>query len=273
MFGINNSLRKSNNRDLRLKKVLNRKIPIDSLTSLIDSMGNKSPVSHDIKNSAIAFDANAILRIPQAKNYVDIFDYISSSNIPIILPSQILQEFWNNQFSAIDSSGQKFKRKFDDLKKEAKVFDDFNAEISSKIDELLNEIEREFKHVYDEETLSKAKKFLEVLKIKAYLSSVDRSEFYPIAKERMTTKTPPGFKDDGDGDFFVWVEILSGAMKLIDEKVSFEKLIFVTNDAKVDWVINNNAHPILTAEVKKLTNKHFEIWKLQDYLTAIKKEL
>lgn len=260
-------------RTSKLKKVLSREVPSDTLSSLIEAI-SRSPKNYaNINSSAIGLDANVILRLPKHKKAVDIIDYLNQRSMPLILPSQTIQEFWNNSLSVIDTVGQKIKKKFDDLRKEGKDLGPEFESFSTKMNTLLTEFDQEFGFLYDEKTIRDVKNFLETLKGNAYISSVNRIEFSSIAEMRKKTKTPPGFLDNGDGDFYVWTELLYGAMKAIDEGHKFDRLILITNDAKLDWVREGIAHPILNAESKALLGIPFEIWKLEEFVSAIESEI
>jgi hypothetical protein len=107
------------------------------------------------------------------------------------------------------------------------------------------------------------------LKKKAAVSYAPRALFHEIGTYRKTTKTPPGFRDDGDGDYFIWVDLLTG---LLDAQVRGEKygrVVFVSLDKKVDWSRAGVAHPILVAEVRALLNVPFEIWTIDKLATEI----
>ena len=96
-----------------------------------------------------------------------------------------------------------------------------------------------------------------------------------MSSQRKTTRTPPGFKDEGDGDFFVWADFLLGLLSAanVPDAAIVQHVIFVTEDKKADWSLDGTAHPILTAEVKALTNASFEIWSLDKLATTISTEL
>ena len=98
-----------------------------------------------------------------------------------------------------------------------------------------------------------------------------RAPFQEIGALRKRTRTPPGFRDDGDGDFFIWVDLLTG---LLDAQVRGDKygrVALVSLDKKVDWSRAGIAHPILVAEVRTLLNVPFEIWTIDKLATEIAK--
>lgn len=69
---------------------------------------------------------------------------------------------------------------------------------------------------------------------------------------RYKYKIPPGFEDsnknneDKFGDLFIWKEILN----YTENNDEVKKIVFVTNDAKSDWLENKNPHPMLIEEFK-----------------------
>jgi hypothetical protein len=84
---------------------------------------------------------------------------------------------------------------------------------------------------------------------------------------RKKTKTPPGFRDDDDGDFFIWVDFLTGLLNARAAGESYGRVALVSLERKVDWSRAGMAHPILVAEVRALLNVPFEIWTI-DRLAA-----
>lgn len=90
-----------------------------------------------------------------------------------------------------------------------------------------------------------------------------------LATHRKRTKTPPGFKDDGDGDFFIWVDLLTGLQLARASSRQFSRAVLVSGDRKLDWSRNGIAHPILVAEVRALLNVPFEIWPTQKLADAV----
>lgn len=179
------------------------------------------------------------------------------------MPGQTIQEFWNNQLQAVDTVASGLRRKFDSLRadfdKVDKNFGDYGAQIS----EILGKFGIEHGHIYDEGTVRKTLTFLEMIRRRATVPYAPRLQFQEIATQRKRTKTPPGFRDDGDGDFFVWIDFLTGLQHARLKGIDFERAVFISNDQKVDWSRAGIAHPILVAEVRALIDVPFEIWTLQ----------
>jgi hypothetical protein len=93
--------------------------------------------------------------------------------------------------------------------------------------------------------------------------------FCDIALSRKRTKTPPGFKDEGDGDFYLWVEFLYGLLNARDAGQTFSHAVILTQDKKTDWSRDNIAHPILMAEVQKLVEVPFDVLTIDQFFSEI----
>lgn len=83
-----------------------------------------------------------------------------------------------------------------------------------------------------------------------------------MAENRKKTKTPPGFLDSKDGDFFIWLDMLEGLIVAQDRNIPFTQVALVTTDKKTDWSRGGIAHPILCAEVRTLIGVPFETWDI-----------
>lgn len=212
----------------------------------------------DITKSAIVIDSSSFLRLG---SQVDVIDYLNANHTPpIILPGQSIQEFWNNHLNVVDSISQGIAKKFDQLKSEIEKVDNSFSDFSNKFSELLDEFKKSYGYAYDGATVRRTLSFLELLRNKAITSYVTRDRFSNIAHHRKKTKTPPGFKDDGDGDFYVWLDTLDSLILAKSENKIFSDVILITNDRKLDWSRDGIAHPILRSEVKSLVGTNFETW-------------
>ncbi|NQD81396.1 hypothetical protein HP436_14565, partial [Pseudomonas sp. CrR14] len=188
-----------------LNSVLDRKLKINSLGLLTASVTAKQKEGKPLNETAIAIDSSAFLRISKITKSEDVIDYLLSQHrAPLVLPGQVIQEFWNNQLSAIDTQAVALKKKHDELKAlTVKIdisFDDFHSDMSK----LLSDFEASHGYIYDESTKHTTMQVLRALEQKAIVPYVPRLRFHEMAVARKRTKTPPGFKDDGDGDFYVW---------------------------------------------------------------------
>jgi hypothetical protein len=272
MFGIKKRPDPVAIRLAKLESVLDRKTPVNSLDALSSAMRPKAKEANDLNKIAFGLDSSVFLKLGSHKQSADIVDYLDTRHSgPLILPGQAVQEFWNNQLAAVETVATGLKKKFDALKLDASKVDVNFGDYSEKMQSLLDSFSSEYGYVYDEATLRSTSNILDVLKKKAFLSYVPRTRFSDIAITRKRTKTPPGFKDDGDGDFYIWIEFLGGLMQAKDSGQNFQHAVILTNDQKIDWSRAGIAHPVLTAEVAKLVDVTFEVWTVDQFYAAITK--
>ncbi len=222
--------------------------------------------SSDLSHTAFGLDTNIILRMARAESKTtDLRDYLATSHLgPLVLPGQVVQEFWNNTISVIDTVSRSVQRKYDELAKElpkTEVADD----IHDRFGELLREFERRYGYLYDPKTAKRFAELWSMLEIKAVVSYAPRSRFERLVQIRNSTKTPPGFKDAGDGDFFVWADFLLGLLEARTGGDEFDSVVLITEDTKPDWSSGGVAHPILVAEVDALLGVPFETWTLDRF--------
>lgn len=249
--------------------ILDRQTALGSLDALVSAL-RPSPSTVALGRTALALDASVFLRISGHSSSEDIVDYLSTRHeAPLILPGQAIQEFWNNQLHAVDTIASGLGKRFDVLRADLGKIDSNFGDYAAQIDLLLEKFRAEHGHLYDEATIRKTLTVLEMLQKRALVPYAPRLQFSQIAIQRKKTKTPPGFKDDGDGDFFIWVDLLKGVHQALAAGNTFGRVVFVTHDRKVDWSRAGVAHPILVAEVRALAGLPFEIWNLDQLATEI----
>lgn len=251
----------------QLEDVLDRKIPFQSLDFLISAMDQKEPFEFPNRETvAIGIDASAFLKLATNKNSADIIDYLQTQHKgPIILPGQAIQEFWNNHLTAIQTLSSKLQNKLDTFKKDILDLSSDFGDFSEGMQDLVDNFKSEHGYIYDQKSVRSISSMLTALKEKACVPYVPRSRFQNIARSRKLTKTPPGFQDEGDGDFFIWVEFLYGLLKAKSEKVEFTHAILLTFDKKKDWSRGTIGHPILSAEMQLLIGVPVEFWDLDQF--------
>jgi len=243
-------------------KLMNRSVELDALGALAHAMGSETE-SIELPDTVIAFDANVFLRLSGHPRSEDIVDFLGTGHEnALILPGQVVQEFWNNQYLAVDSLAESIKKKHTALKAELEKIDSGFGEYADRFDALMTEFQTSYGYVFDENTVRRTSIFVSLLQEKAMVPYVPREIFRLLADVRRRTKTPPGFKDEGDGDFFVWADLLMGLSRLQDDGKTFKHVALVTKDRKMDWCRNGRPHPILAAELKALTGASFVIWDL-----------
>jgi hypothetical protein len=252
--------------------VFERRTEIDALGALVDALDPKqSTVS--LLDTAIGLDANVFLRLADGANSDLVVDYLSGIHkAPLVLPGQAVQEFWNNQTEAVATVSKKLGSNFKNFKSAVESIDDDFGEFLEKIELLLAEFSTEHGNVYEEATVKKTASVLKNLQARAVTTFCPRAPLLQLAVHRDKTKTPPGFKDSGDGDFFIWADFLHGLRALQKQEKSFERAVLVTNDTKKDWSRDGIAHPILVAEAYALLGVSFETWTLKQLVTAVEAE-
>ncbi|TQX84445.1 MULTISPECIES: PIN-like domain-containing protein [unclassified Rhizobium] len=243
--------------------ILERETEIDAIDALMSAM-RPEPDNVTLARTALAFDANVLLKIGKYSWSDDLSDALRAQTLgPLIVPGQVIQEFWNNQFQAIDSKAESVKKKFEQLKTDVDGVDETFGGFAERFNSLLDEFAGDFGYIYDDKTSGRIFAFLDVLKDKALVPFAPRERFSRTASSRKLTKTPPGFKDPGDGDFFVWADLLVGLKRAQSGGADFGRVVMVTMDQKIDWSRGGTAHPILSAEIKALTGATFETWNLE----------
>lgn len=259
-----------NKRDLnRLIRVLDRQLELPALETLIVSLDNNYGHKAERGNSVIAFDTNVLLRLVNHPSSVDIIDSLckDDNTNPIILPGQVVQEFWNNHGNVVQSIYKNINNNFDSFKKSISKYNNSVYPEIENINLTLDEFGKNNKHVLDPASMTKIKNFFEQIKNRVQVPFAPRNIFWKLAESRKKTKTPPGFKDEDNGDYFVWVDLLWGLMKLRKEgNTTFSHVIFLSHDAKIDWCKGDVAHPILVSEMKCLVAAQFEIWSLDQFV-------
>jgi len=191
-------------------KVLNRGVDlaaISALESSLDNGANANSVGNDHKTTVIAFDTNVFLRLSKHRKSADIIDFLRASfEGKLLLPGQVIQEFWNNQLNAVETLAVSIRKYSDLLKKEVEKVDSDYGEFADRFQKLLEEFHSSYGYIYDDATLGRIKLVVSLLSEKALVPYCRRTELSSLAAVRRSTKTPPGFKDELDGDFFVWAD-------------------------------------------------------------------
>jgi hypothetical protein len=258
----------------RLEDVLDRRVAIRAMECLRKAVTQKPGVLSSISDVAIGLDANVFLKLSGHKNRADVVDYFASRHkAPLVLPGQVIQEFWNNQFAVIHSVAVQFKKNFDALGAEAQKIDSTYGEFAEKATALLQDLGSQYGYIRDKATVTNLTSICEMLSSVARVEYVSRLRFHELAVHRKRTRTPPGFKDDGDGDFFVWLDVLAGLLIEKEAGRTFDRVVMVTDDKKIDWSIAGVAHPILCAEVEALTGASFEVCSFDALIGMVKAEI
>lgn len=263
-FGINVAARISRDPEQDVLSALDRVIPLDALAALEYSLSTtaipKSPLS--LSDTAVALDTNVLLKLAAHPKSAEVADYLSTRHrAPLVIPGQVIQEFWNNHVGSLMTVAKEVEKKLIELEKLIGELDP-NSPLAEAIANIKDRALTDYKFLYDAGLVNKTRSMIASLRVRAIVPFATRSRFAQAAELRKITKTPPGFRDAGHGDFYVWVDLLTGLQKARSSGSTFVRVVLVTNDEKPDWVRNGMAHPILSSEVSALFDVPLEIWKL-----------
>ena len=257
-----------------LRKIIFREISIPLLQPLESAIGAVIP--HDfasLSRSAVCLDTNLLFKALANPKRDELIDYFRARHVgPLIVSAQSMQEFWNNYHNVLDTIAKGVENKVSDLEKSLSNLDGMFDDYKNKIISVLEDFKYDNEHLFSKELRKQVLAFISMLREKGLESEAPRSLFHDAAARRKASKVPPGFKDPGDGDFYVWLDFLYGLMLAKEnatEGGGFVKAILVTADRKIDWVKGNAAHPVLVAEVAAAVQVPFEIWSLKDLLRGI----
>lgn len=223
---------------------------------------------------AVCFDSNVFINMGKGAKGAELIDYFAQQhNAPIILPSQVLVELWNNQLTGVEAYVGRLGRQFDELNKTIVEIEPHYSTLKTGATALINEFQSDYGHIIEQKNLTDLTGLLDMLSKKARYSQVSREALLECAQQRKRTKTPPGFRDDGDGDFYVWAEFLGGLMTAKIEGVGFESAVLITDDVKKDWSTNGTPNPVLAAEMMALVGVPFHVMRPTDLKAGIKELL
>lgn len=254
-----------------LKRAVCREDPVPLLGSLHAAIGSiETRDFASLGTSAVCLDTNLLFKALANPKRDEIIDYFRTRHSsPLIVSTQSMQEFWNNYHNVLDTISKGVENKVADLEKTLAALDGVFAEHREKMLAALAEFKHDNEHLFSKDLKKQVLAFVDMLREKGIEAEAPRHLFQDVAIRRKAAKTPPGFKDAGDGDFYVWLDFLYGLLLAKQDGRSFDKAILVTADRKIDWVKGNAAHPVLVAEAAAVAKVPLEIWSLSDLLRGI----
>lgn len=209
------------------------------------------------------------LNLGKGANGTALVDYISAIHKgPVILPAQVLVEFWNNHLSATEAFAERLSKKFQEVNRAITEIEPAYTRLKDGADALAKEFMEDFGHVLSPTTRTELLALLQVLSTRALFAQVGREAFESVVRSRRQCKIPPAFRDEGDGDFFVWVELLDGLLLAQEHGQRFDQVVLVTDDVKKDWSTGGAAHPVLVGEVHALVGVPFCTMTLGEFRAA-----
>ncbi len=257
-----------------VRSVLEWEQELPALNSLMSAVRGGTAETDLSPTAAICFDSNVFLNLGKGSRADEVIDYLGKKHAgPIVLPSQVILELWNNHLTGIDAYVSRLSRQFEELNKTVEEIDPQYSGLKDGAKTLARDFQEEFGYVFNEKTRTDLLALLDMLTKTAIVSQLPRAEFSQVASLRKRTKTPPGFKDNGDGDFFVWAEFLQGLLLARTSGKDFDRALLVTDDVKKDWSKNGTPHPILSAELYALVEVPFGVMTLSELKGAVQRAL
>jgi hypothetical protein len=151
------------------------------------------------------------------------------------------------------------------------------ASISAKISKHRSAFDLTLERVVDHDPVLEALSEIFNGRTGAPFDKTREQELIQEFQRRAAEKIPPGYRDidkrdNAHGDFFVWEQIIAECAP------GSESLLFVTNDAKEDWVRREaglivGARPELIAEFRERCGADLLITQLGRFLQVAKEEL
>jgi len=254
-----------------VREAIARSAVIDALGALITLVDGTTPAT-PAGRIALGFDTNALFRVAGGKRGADVVDYLAGP-FPgqLILPGQVIQEVWNNQMSGLSPTAKSLHKKFEELEEEALKLDERFGALGDSIRQQIVELVAVHSRTFDPDALKSFRGLLGIMQTKADIPFVPRDSFHDLGIVRRATKTPPGFKDTGLGDFFVWADFLLGVGRA-QMDAPLAAVVFVTMDQKADWSRDGSPHPILQAEAEFVAKAPFSLWALSDLYKFVDSE-
>lgn len=246
-----------------LEALLRRERPVNTIAAMLNAIQCPSaPVSLD--RAALCLDTNVFFQLSNMGERVQIVDYLSAKHTELLVVSaQAIQEVWNGYLNGIDTVATDIRNKLDALSKAVAPIDQGFGEYKERFDALLSEFKDDFGHLHQEGLKERIRGLIELLQRRATFCEVPRQRFEVYYSSRKLTKTPPGFKDDGAGDYFIWLDFLFGLRLAKQGGAAFDKAVLVSADRKIDWVRGGAAHPTLVQECLDFVGVPLEIWNLK----------
>lgn len=259
MFGTSKEKKLS-----RLEALVRREESLNAFSQLAKNLGSAPKKKPSVVNAAICLDTCVLIKLATHPHAEAILDYFATRHKGVLVVSaQSLQEFWNNHIFAVETVSAGIARKFSELEKEVLKVDKSWSNFSDEITNLLHRLKDNFGHLHDAKLRSRLFDFSNQIAARAFLSEVPRSRFHPYAEQRKKLKTPPGFEDEGYGDFFIWLDFLFG-IRMTESRLGSESIaVMVTDDKKKDWSKGGVPHPVLAAEMEDYAGRQLETWTLQ----------
>jgi PIN like domain len=257
-----------------LESVFRRDSPISALAHLRDGLVPVPADQFAFRDAIICIDTAGLINLSKHKSVATVLDYFQSRHpIKLMVSAQTVLEFWNSHISAFETISASLTKRIADLEREIEKIDGSMGIFRDEFKGLVARFNEEYGHLHDANSRAKLTALATQLPECAEVFEAPRIRFALYAAYRKATKTPPGFKDTGDGDFFVWVDNLFGLLTVKSRGAAFRSAVMVTDDKKSDWSKGGVAHPLLVAEVRSCVDVPFACWGVERLVAAVQSEV
>jgi hypothetical protein len=267
-----------------------------------DFVGYKIAPSDEVdaalREAVVAVDASVLLDLyrfrPQTSR--DLIETLKSLGDRLVVPHQVLREFWRRRQRAQDSPGGATKAATDALDRSDRsigdaldiwaravgIDDDEVSDLIARASDFLGELKDELENLTQDASAEGAGdpilgQLEEILagRVTSPLAREEWDECIAEANRRIEAEEPPGYLDadkqdsdlpeGGAGDYLVWYEATRYA------KEQDRDLLIVTRDQKQDWWWRRKAdfigpRPELTLEYHLLTGRRLFLMRPTDLL-------
>lgn len=257
-----------------------------------------------VRNYRIVVDTNVLLELyrftPAARN--ELLDVLRQLKGRLWIPHQVAAEYYNRRLDAVkehlalyESVPSKLQEQQNKALQEINAFAkrcsmnrDAKRKLTAPIEQAFAAVQKEVERHREQFDLT-LELVIDSDPILAALGNIfdgrtgqrfdgeKESELLAEFQRRVAEKIPPGYKDAGKpenphGDYFAWEQILCECSQ------NTSPLLFVTNDAKEDWLRREaglivGARPELVLEFRNRCNEDFLITQLGRFLQIAKEEL
>lgn len=242
------------------------------------------------RSTIFILDTNILLDMGRLPLYASVhfLNLLKTIQDRLWIPRQVYTEFEKNKMKVFGDISKRYDKLERELQNKNQNFskelektlsnavernymgiEQLNQSIFGKIDEISEDIKEFFSRESQKIEIKKFEDFRKELfdfvanlRVGREISVSERLGILSEGELRYKYQIPPGFKDEGKdkeninpqekfGDLFLWKEILEIPGKKIFP--SLTDIVFVTNDQKEDWFIDDKIHPYLLQEFKDIS--------------------
>ena len=242
------------------------------------------------KSTIFILDTNILLDMGRSPLYASVhfLNLLKTIQDRLWIPRQVYTEFEKNKMKVFGDISKRYDKLKRELQNKNQNFsqelektlsdavarnyigiEQLNQSIFGKTDEIGEVIEEFFSRESQkieikrfEDFRNELFDFVANLRVGREISVPERLGILSEGELRYKYQIPPGFKDEGKdkgnrnpqekfGDLFLWKEIIELPGKKIFP--SLTDIVFVTNDQKEDWFIDDKIHPYLLQEFKDIS--------------------